>query len=105
LNPEAPRLGRATAAFALSASIAILFNTLLACVKDAVPQLSRFMNALAGHNWTTQGLADVTLFFALGLVLMKTGLPQEVTPRKLISFLTASVVLASIGLASWYALF
>jgi hypothetical protein len=63
------------------------------------------MNSLAGHNWTTQGLADIVLFFGLGLVFMKTGWAGRIAPRRLISLLAAAVAVAGVGLASWYALF
>lgn len=102
---ETPRLGRATAGFALAAAIVVLFNTVLAAVKDAHPPLSRFMGSLTGHNWTTQGFADIILFFGLGLIFMKTGWAERIAPQRLIAFLVGAVVLAGIGLVTWYALF
>ena len=70
---ETFRLRRATAGFALAAAIAVLFNTALACAKDAYQSLNLFMGSVAGHNWTTEGLADLILFFGLGLVFTKAG--------------------------------
>ena len=102
---EPLKLGPATAAFALAAGITVLFNTVLACVKDAYQPLSRFMALLAGHNWTTQGLADLVLFFGLGLIFTKVGWAENIAPGRLISLLTSAVVLAGIGLVIWYALF
>jgi len=102
---ETHRLGRATAAFALAAVITIVFNTALAWAKDAYQPLSRFMNSIAGHNWTTQGLADILLFFGLGLVFRKAGWAERIDPQRLISLLAAAVVVAGMGLAAWYALF
>jgi hypothetical protein len=99
------RLNPTTAAFALSASITILFNTALACVKDANQPLLRWMNSIAGHNWTTQGLADLVLFFGLGMLATKAGWAENVAPSRLISFLIAAVIAATVGLAAWYALF
>jgi hypothetical protein len=98
-------LGRAKSAFAAAAAITILFNTALACLKDAQPPLSQFMGSVAGHNWTTQGLVDLILFFGLGLVLTKAGWAGRIEPRRLISLLVAAVVAGSVGLAAWYALF
>jgi len=88
----------------LSAGITVLFNTFLACAKDAYQPLSRFMGSLAGHNWTTQGLADLTLFFLLGLIFMKAGWAAKMDPRRLIFLLAAAVVVAGAGLFAWYAL-
>jgi hypothetical protein len=99
------RLGRASAAFALAAAVTILFNTVLACVKDAYPPLSRFMGSLAGHNWTTQGFADIVLFFGLGFVFTKTGWAARIGSERLIFLLAGAVVVAGVGLAAWYALF
>ena len=71
MDPDAPKLGRVSAAFLLAAAIAILFNTVLACAKDAYSPLRTLMTALSDHDWTTQGLADVLLFVALGLIFFK----------------------------------
>lgn len=102
---ETLKFSRSTAAFGMSAAVTILFNTALACAKDASQPLSRFMASLAGHNWTTQGIADLILFFGLGLLFLKTGSAEKIAPRRLISLLVAAVVIAAIGLAAWYALF
>jgi hypothetical protein len=99
------RLGRAKSAFALAAAITILFNTALACAKDVHQPLSRFMGSVAGHNWTTQGLVDLILFFGLGLVLTKAGWAGRIEPRRLISLVVAAVVVGSVGLVAWYALY
>jgi hypothetical protein len=103
--PDTPRLKPAAAAFALAAAITILFNTFIACAKDAYQPLSRFMGSLAGHNWTTQGLADVILFAGLGLVFIKSGWAERIHPQRMISLLVAAVVVSSVGLFAWYALF
>jgi hypothetical protein len=98
-------LGRAKSAFALAAAITILFNTALACAKDADQPLSRFMGSVAGHNWTTQGLVDLILFFGLGLVFTKARWAERIEPRRLISLVVAAVIVGSVGLVAWYALF
>jgi hypothetical protein len=102
---DQPRLGPTSGAFAMSAAVTVLFSTALACVKDAYHPLTVFMNGLAGHNWTTQGLADVALFIGLGLLLWKTGLIEGMAPSRLIGFLVAAVVMAGAGLLVWFALF
>lgn len=105
MNPDSPPLGRANAAFALSAAITILFNTVLACAKDAYSPLKIFMASLSDHDWTTQGIADVLLFLLLGLILLNTRLPEKIGAKGVISFLVSSVVIAGIALFAWYALY
>jgi hypothetical protein len=99
------KLGRFSAGFALAGSITILFSTALAWTKDAYSPLNSFMNALAWHNWITHGLADVILFFSLGLILSKSNWAASLAPNRLISFLVAAVMVAGFGLFVWYILF
>jgi hypothetical protein len=101
---DTPKLGPAAAAFALAVIITVLFNTSVAWAKDAYHPLYRFMQSFAGHDWTAQGLADIVLFFGLGLVFKKAGWAGKMDPRHLILLLAAAVVLAGAGLFAWYAL-
>ncbi|HVB56577.1 MAG TPA: hypothetical protein VNE63_09125 [Candidatus Acidoferrales bacterium] len=59
MDAETPNLDRASAAFALSAAITVLFNTAIACAKGAYSPLKNFMASLSVSDWTTQGTADV----------------------------------------------
>jgi hypothetical protein len=102
---EAPRLDRASAAFALSAAITVLSNTAIACAKDAYSPLKSLMASLSASDWMTQGLADIILFVLLGVILLNTGLPGKITPKRLISFLVVTVVIAGVGLFAWYAVY
>ena len=61
-----PKLGRTSAAFALSAAITIVFNTALACLKDAYTPLKNVMTSASHQDWTTQGVADVSALRGLG---------------------------------------
>ena len=105
MNADNSNLGRASAGFGMAATITILFNTVLACVKDAYKPLNNFMNSVARHNWITHGLADVILFIALGMIFSKSEFAERIAPRRLISFLAAAVIVAGLGLFIWYALF
>ena len=93
----------ATSGFALSAAVVVLFNTLLACVKDADAPLKNFMRSLTGHDWITQGLADLILFVLLGLLFLKLRVAMDGT--RLIAVLVGAVAIASVALGTWYALF
>ena len=105
MSADSSRLGRTNAAFGMAAAITALFNTALAWAKDTYKPLTNLMDAIAGHNWTTQALADVMLFVGLGLILSNTAKVQAIRPERLIFFLVGSVVVAGVGLFAWYAVF
>ena len=102
---DTPKLGRASTAFVLAASITFLFNTALAWVKDASAPLNSFMKSLTGHHWTTHGLADIVVFVGLGFVFMNTKVAEKISPDRLVSILIWSVAAASVGLMAWFAFF
>jgi hypothetical protein len=103
--PESPRLNAVTSGFVLSAAIAVLVNTVLACLKDGYAPLKASMKSLTGHDWTTQGCFDLLLFVALGLLFANTGFVQKMDANRLIGALVAAVAIAAAGLAFWYAFF
>jgi hypothetical protein len=94
-----------TSSFVLAAAVAVVFNTLLAWVKDAYEPLNAFMKSLTGHHWTTHGLADLLVFFVLAWIFEKTRIAEKLDPNRLISILVAAVVLAAVGLGLWFVLF
>lgn len=98
-------LDRVSAAFALSAAVTVVFNTLLAWVKDAYEPLNTFMAHLLGHHWTTHGVADVLLFVVLGFVFLNLGTAQRMSPNRLVGTLVGAVIAAGLGLAAWFVLF
>jgi hypothetical protein len=97
--------GRARTAFALSAAITIVLNTVAACAKDAYHPLKVFMASLSDHDWTTQGVADVVLFVGLGLIFLKIGWLERINPPRAISLLVGAAVVAGAGLFAWYLLY
>lgn len=50
MEAGAPQLGGAARAFAIAAATAIVFNTVVACVKDAHKPLQIFMASLTGSD-------------------------------------------------------
>lgn len=90
------------AAFGVSAAVAIVFNTLLAWVKDSVPALNSFMASLTGHHWRTHGLVDLLVFVVVGFVLMQRGF--TITGSTLAAVLVGSIVVGGGGLALWFVL-
>jgi hypothetical protein len=95
----------ATSGFLLAAAITVLFNTALACAKDAYAPLKDFMRSLAGHDWTTLGLCDLVLFAGLGFIFTSTRLAAKIDPNRLIAVSIAAVTIAAFGLALWFAFF
>ena len=100
---ESGRLSPATAGFVLAATITALFNTVLACAKDASALLKAVMKSLAGHDWTTQGLIDLALFVGLGLIFSRTRVAERIDAGRLIAWLIGAVMIAAIGLGLWFA--
>jgi hypothetical protein len=96
------KLSPAAAAFALSASVAMIFNTLLAWVKDAVPALNSFMASLFGHHWTTHSIFDLIVFVGLGLVFMGTGTAARMNGLTLVKVVIGSAVVGGLGLLGWF---
>jgi hypothetical protein len=105
MSSESQSLSPASSGFALAASIVILFNTVLACAKDASPALKSFLASFSDHDWTTQGILDVLLFVALGFIFTKSGLAAKIGSSRAITILVAAVIVAGVGLVAWYALF
>src|ERR1700689_3161364 len=100
MNSE--KLTPATSGFVLAAAITVLVNTALSCAKDAYAPLKAVMKSLAGHDWTTQGLIDLALFVALGLIFINTKVAARMDPSRLIAGLMGAVAIASVGLALWF---
>jgi len=105
MNINTSTLGRSRTAFALSAAITIIFNTVIACAKDAYSPLKLFMASLSDHDWTTQGLADVILFVGFGFIFLNMRFSENANPARVISFLVGAVIMAGAALFTWYALY
>ena len=95
---------RAAAPFGLAATVAMIFNTVLAWTKDASDAVNASMTALTGHHWITHGLADLALFLGLGTVLTLIGRPRRLSDRLTLGLVGAAIVAAG-GLAFWFLLF
>ncbi|MDR3411763.1 MAG: hypothetical protein P4L87_12620 [Formivibrio sp.] len=105
MNNDTQRLNRSSAAFALSAAATVIFNTVLAWVKDAYDPLNQFMASLLGHHWISHAVFDIAFFIILGLILMSTGVASRINPLRLPIVLFCSVVVAGLGLVAWFVFF
>lgn len=103
--PAPAKLTPATSGFVLAAAITVLFNTALAWAKDGNPSLNNFMKSVAGHHWTTHGLADLVVFAGLGIAFTRSGLAQRLSADRLIGMLIGAVAVAALGLVFWFAVF
>lgn len=103
MNSDDPnQLGRTSAAFGWAAVVAVLFNSVLACAKDAFKPLNSLMASLTGHHWTTHGLASIAVFFGLGLLLSKIVPAGKIPSGHLAEILTGAVIVAGLGLVGWF---
>jgi len=92
---------RLAAALTLSASITVVFNVLLAFVKDTIPAVNAFMTMLTGHHWRTHGIVDVLLFALLGWFFFSRGIPARLTNNSSVT-LAACVIVAGLALVGWF---
>jgi hypothetical protein len=99
---RADRLSHTAIAYGIGASVAVLFNTLLAWVKDSYDPLNTAMAKLTGHHWTTHGLAVVLVFLIVGFALSRSHEDTLKGPYAPIVVLCGSVVLAGLGLVGWF---
>jgi hypothetical protein len=97
-------LSRVTSGFVLSAAVTVLFNTALACAKDAYAPLNTSLASITGHHWTTHGLLDLALFAVLGWIFARTGAAEKIPSGRLITILIACVAIAAAGMGLWYVL-
>jgi hypothetical protein len=100
----AGQLSPASSAFALSAAVTMLFSTVLTWAKEAYPALHAFLASVLGHHWTTHGVIDVVMFFALGLAFMKLGTAARMNSRQITVTLVAAVGAGALGIAAWFVL-
>jgi hypothetical protein len=96
------RLSHTTIAYGVGASVAVLFNTLLAWVKDSFEPVNTAMAKMTGHHWTTHGLAVVLVFLIVGFLLSRSHEDALKGPFAPIVVLCGSVVLAGLGLVGWF---
>jgi hypothetical protein len=96
---------RLAAAFGLAAAITVIFNTVLALVKDAYDPLNQLMVRLTGHHWISHALFDLVMFFLLGWIMTMRGAPASGLSNRLVVTLVAAVVIAGAGLGAWFLFF
>jgi hypothetical protein len=99
---EVVGLSHTATAYGIAAAVAVLFNTVLAWVKDSYEPLNTAMAKTLGHHWTTHGVAVVLVFFIVGFVLSRLSSDLIKGPYSAIYVLCTAVVVAGLGLAGWF---
>jgi hypothetical protein len=98
---RATGLSHTASAYGTGAAVAVLFNTLLAWIKDSSDALNTAMAHTLGHHWTTHGVAVVLVFLVVGFLLsLRQG--DVFTGYWTIYALVVSVVAAGLGLLGWF---
>jgi hypothetical protein len=93
---------RTAAAFGVAAAVTVVFNVVLAFIKDAYAPLNTFMANLTGHHWVTHGLADLLLFLLLGWLFTARGIPARGLTESLVVAVGGATIAAGVALAAWF---
>jgi hypothetical protein len=93
---------RIAAAFGVAAAITVVFNVVLALIKDAYAPLNTFMAHLTGHHWITHGLADLLLFLLLGWLFTAVDIPARGLSQGLVVAVGGATIFAGALLAAWF---
>ena len=95
-------LDRTTAAFGLSAAVAIVFNAALTIVKDSYDPLNGFMAKLTGHHWITHGLVVIAVFLVVGWALSRSEATGRLSDTSVIGSVVLASVLSGAAIALWF---
>ena len=102
-SPAVPALlDGAAGAFGAAAAVVIVFNTLLAWIKDLSGPLNSFMARLTGHHWITHGLVDLVLFLVIGFALRARR--ARFDGDRLVTGVLVASIIGGGGLALWFVL-
>lgn len=61
---------------------------------DAYDPLNTFVSALAGHHWTTLGVADIAVFLILGFIVGQRGFSFDGT--RLAALVAGAVMIGAV---------
>ncbi|MFA5214386.1 hypothetical protein [Sulfuricurvum sp.] len=102
MNTNNEKLDNLSIAFTLSTIITLLFNTILAWVKDSYKPLEHFMATIGGHHWITHGIFDVLLFILLGILFYRMNSLEKFKDDRLVKIVIVSAFVSSFGLIGWF---
>jgi hypothetical protein len=99
--PVAKKLDRAAAGFGVAAGLTIIFNSLLVALTDTWPSIDAYASNWTGYAWNSHVIADLVVFFLIGVLLTKRRF--TIGGHTLALFLLLSVVIATGGFVWWVA--
>jgi len=83
-----------------SATVSILFLTVVTICAEFSVQLKSFLANLTGHHWTAKGMLGAILFVALIVLFNATGKEEDVS--KSISIAITTTVTGMVALLVFY---
>lgn len=90
-----------TASFGLSLGLTSLFNALLVVVKETNEHTVLAWMKAAGNHWITQGVLDIIVFVALGLLLARIGESWRAHPDRVTAMAIGGVVVGALIIAGF----
>ncbi len=85
-----------TASFGVSLGLTNLFNALLFVIKETNEHTVLAWMKAAGHHWVTQGVLDIMVFVALGLLLARFGESWRAHPDRVTATAIGGVVVGAL---------
>ena len=95
-------IGTYAASFGLSLGLTSLFNALLVIVKETNEHTVLAWMKAAGHHWVTQGVLDLIVFVALGLLLARVGENWSAHPNRVTAVAIGGVAVGTLIIAGFY---
>ncbi len=87
-------------AFGVSYAITSVFSALLVVLKESNETVFNGLVAITGHHWVTQGLLNVVVFVALGLVLRSRDMTM--TGNALVATVIGATILSGLIIAGFF---
>lgn len=96
------RIGAYTTSFGISLGLTNVFNALLVVIKETNEDTVLAWMKSLGHHWVTQGVLDLIVFVALGLLLAKATENWRSQPNKVTAVAIGGVVLGGLIIAGFF---
>jgi protein-S-isoprenylcysteine O-methyltransferase Ste14 len=91
-----------TASFGLSLGLTSIFNALLVVIKETNEHTVLEWMKASGHHWVTQGVLDIIVFVALGLLLAQFVENWRAHPDRVTAAAIGGVVVGALIISGFY---